>query len=143
MTEKEQKIFDIQCETTKRLLLAQALRSPEEDMDYISKIRFTPIAIEAQCVKEDGSVDLNIREITTEEYDLHQNMRYKAGQRIAELRREATLSTLTEDKKERATTAFLRKFSLETIKDKFWSILGSLHTPTYAEKVAQALKKGL
>jgi hypothetical protein len=141
VTSKEQKIFDIQCDSTKTLLLAQALRPVEEDVLYIGKIRNTKIAIEAQCVKEDGTVDLNVRELTQKEADFHNTVRRKAGERIEEKRQDKPAHTLTDEKRERAQTAFMARLTLGAIKERFKRLMQETFKPTYAEIVAEEMKK--
>lgn len=141
MAKLDSKIFDIQCEETKRLLLAQTLRPESEDYAYIWKLKSEPIKKDAQRVKEDGSVDLNVRPVTQQEADYFGKHRYERGGIIAKIRGDKEISTLTQDKKERASNAFVDKFSMETIKNKFKSMMKGLFKPDYAEIVADELRK--
>ncbi len=59
MTEKEQRILEMQAPSTRKCLE----RSPDLDLAWLRR----EIPKEAQVVKEDGSVDLNIRQFTKEE----------------------------------------------------------------------------
>ena len=137
----KQEIIDKQCESTKKLMLAQNARPMEDDSEYISLIRFTPIAKEAQCLKEDGTVDLNVRELSQQEADFHNGVRQKRGSIISELRRDKPVSTLTDGKRERAQSAFMRTFSLAALKERFKKIMGDVFKPTYAEMMAEAMRK--
>lgn len=137
----DQKIIDKQCESTKRIMLAQNARPIEDDDAYISLIKFTPIVKEAQCVKEDGTVDLNVRELTQTEADFHQGVRGRRGLVIESLRNDKHVSTITEERRERATNAFMDRFSLESIKNKFKAMMTGLFKPDYAEIVAEQMRK--
>lgn len=140
MTEEQQKIFDIQCESTKALMLAQMSRPEEDDYLYIAKLRSTPIVKEAQCLKEDGTVDLNVRFVSQAEETLHKDARYKRGEIIAR-GREATEPTITEEKRERGAAAFMRAFSVDALKHKFKMVMKDLFKPSHAEIMAEAMRK--
>ncbi len=141
MTKEEQKIFDIQCESTKKLMIAQRNRPLSEDSEYWSKIRFTPIAKEAQCVKEDGTVDLNVREITPEQEAFELAIRKKRGEYLSKIREEKPINTLTDEKRERATMAWLSGSPLAAIKKRFKDLMQGLFRPSYAEHVAEEMRK--
>lgn len=115
-----------QCPSTKKLLLAQSLRLIEDDASYKTKIRFEPVKKEAQCVKEDGTVDLNVRELKQEEADFHQGIRRKRGSVIEKIRGDKAIPTINEEKRERATNAFLERFSVDAVKNKFKAIMSSI-----------------
>lgn len=108
--------------------------------------RLAPIPNEAQCIKEDGSVDLNIRMITKEEEKAEQSLRYGRGavieRVIAEERRAASVEPRPEVR-ERATKAFMGGFTVKAVREQFKKIFGELFKPTHAEIVAQEMKKGL
>lgn len=122
----KQEIIDLQTEATKALMLAQNKRKPEDDAEYISLIKLTPIKDEAQCKKEDGSVDLNVREFTETEIKIHNGIRSSRGEWIENERRDKGVSTITEEKRDRAITAFMSGFSLETIKNKFKAMMNGI-----------------
>ncbi len=123
-------------------MLAQNSRPLEDDWKYFSKIRTTPISTEAQCVKEDGSVDLNVRFISQAETTVHERSRRLRGGIIEELRgQNKHESTLSEEKKERAINAFMRTFSLDALKRKFKAMMGDLFKPSHAEIMAESIKR--
>lgn len=136
-----EKIIRLQDKSTQELMHAQNLRPVEEDDDHIWKIKFTPIKKEAQVLKKDGSVDINARPLTLEEAKNHNSFRRERGAIIQALRADSTPSTLTEEKKERAQDAFMRTFSLASLKEKFKTMLAHLHKPTPEEIMAEALRK--
>lgn len=139
MNEKEQKIFDMQCESTKALLIAQSLRPIEEDDLYFNKIRFTKIDQKAQCLKEDGTVDLNVRPLSQGEADSYNELRRLRGRFMH--KEFAKVSSITVEKREKAQSAFMRTFSLATLKDKFKEIMGHVFKPSYAEIMAEGMKR--
>lgn len=137
----EQKIIDIQCGSTKALMREQRLRPESEDKNYALMRMLAPLPKEAQCVKEDGTVDLNVRELSHEEAIFHQGVRSVAGRRIEEARGNEPVSTITDAKRERATTAFMGKITLAAIKERFKTLMGDVFKPSYAEIVAAEIRK--
>lgn len=159
MTPAEKKIYDIQSPQTKRLMDIQAGRKPEDDPKYADDQWFKAIPKEAQCVKEDGSVDLNVREVSQKEYDDYQALRYRRGKAFEEARTAYLMKAAkegkihislmsqietnhvmpTEEVKEKAERAYMG--TLATIKEKFKSLMESLFKPSYAEIVAEGMRK--
>lgn len=137
----EQKTIDIQGPSTKELMLAQNERPLEDDFLHIAKIRETPITKDAQCLKEDGSVDLNVREFTQKELVIEEKIRQERGEIIGKLRPEATASTLTEEKRERGSSAFMRALSVDALRHKFKMVMEGLFKPTHAEIMAESIRK--
>lgn len=153
MTEAEQKIFDIQSPSYK-----EAMSQSESER---RQHRLTPIPKEAQCLKEDGSVDLNIREISQKEYDDYQALRYRRGKAFEEARTAYLMKAAKEGKihislmsqietnhvmppdpvREKAEKAYMGLFSIAAIKDKFKDIMDSLFKPTHAEIIAEGMRK--
>jgi hypothetical protein len=137
----EEKIISRQCPSTQALMLAQNARPEEEDGAYITRIKFTPVDMSAQCKKEDGSIDLNVRAATIEEMDLHDRFRRRRGSLIELIRGSGGVSTLSDDKRERAIDSFMRKTTLGAIADRFKKIMSEMFKPSYAEVMAEAIKK--
>lgn len=153
MTPKEQKIFDMQSPSTKACLS----RPREKDAEWFSR----PIPANAQCVKEDGSVDLNAREISVEEYGLHEHARRGRGELFESARAnylnsakindklKKDIDTLhvmpSEEKRQKAIDAFMSNLSLvDRIKNAFKQIMGmnKVEKPKqYAEIVAESMRK--
>lgn len=121
-------------------MLAQNARPIEDDQIHFGRLRATPIAMEAQCLKEDGTVDLNVRELGHEEAQFHEGVRRRAGSTLEQIRGDKAVSTLTQEKRERATNAFMERFSMDAIKNKFKAMMRSVFKPSYAEIVAQQMK---
>lgn len=126
----KEEIIAKQCKSTQVIMRAQNARPECEDDSYQSRIRLTPIDIKAQCVKEDGTVDLNVRIITPHEERLHTQARQDRGQILEQIKqprfKTEYKSTLTEEKRENAIHAFMSGFSLETIKNKFKAIMSGI-----------------
>ena len=151
--EQKEKLLNIQCESTKALMRAQAQRPIEQDLSYIRTIKFIPIDKAAQCVKEDGSVDLNIRVFTNEElekYDpehgsskIYGRRRLKGGwlEELFHPKQRASSVMPGESARERARQAFMAGSTLDAIKNKFKTIMKDLFKPDYAEIVATELRK--
>lgn len=143
----KEEIISKQDSSTRALMLAQNARAIDDDNDYISKIKLTPIIKDAQCVKEDGSVDLNVRPIYDEngeelpEIKLAHEARSRSGQRLHEIRRDKPIRTITDEKKERASNAFMERFTLDAIKERFKKLMKDMFKPTHAEIMAEGLKK--
>ena len=78
MNEKEKKIFDMQSESTKRCLA----RPRDLDTEWLNR----GVPKSAQCLKKDGSVDLNIRSISAEEFHFFDEDRRKQGARFEDAR---------------------------------------------------------
>lgn len=151
MTEKEAKILAMQQPSTRK-----ALRESEADrkLHVIS-----PITDKAQCTKEDGSVDLRVREISEEEYGLFESTRRGAGATFEEARTNYLMAKAKEGKihhslldkietnhvmptleqKQRAEKAFMG--ILQTIKQKFQDIISHLIKPSHAEIIAEEIRK--
>lgn len=134
----DKKILDIQCASTRTALL----QSDEERALFHS----LPIPKESQVRDEEGNIFLNERPITYEEAKVYQHMRYEAGERLAEMRKdtigrplidEATLNT----RKKSAIDAFMDKFSGTTLKEKFKNLMSSIFEPSHAEIMAEAMRK--
>lgn len=130
---KEEKILSLQCPSTRRALQ----RPTEDDAEWRSR----SIPANAQCLKEDGTVDLNVRQLTQQVADFHQELRYNRGSVIQALKDEEIKHTLTEEKKEKAVHAFMAKITLGALKERFKSIMSGLFKPEYAEVVATQMKQ--
>jgi ribosomal 50S subunit-recycling heat shock protein len=116
MTPEEKKIFDMQCASTRAALS----RPVELDLEWFRR----PIPSSAQVLKEDGSVDLNLRAFTASEVKIEESLRLVRGQRIEEMRVEKTPGvTLTEEKKERATAAWMKSRTMDAIKNVFKELM--------------------
>jgi uncharacterized surface protein with fasciclin (FAS1) repeats len=116
MTEKEQRIFDMQPASTKACLS----RPVELDLTWLRR----PIPANAQCLKEDGSVDLNLRAFKAEEVLIEDKLRYVRGLYIEEMRAEKTPRVvLSEEKKERAAEAWMKSRTMDAIKNAFQSLM--------------------
>jgi len=126
------KHIGIQTPAMQELMKKQMARPLENDSEYISLIKLTPIAKEAQRLKEDGTVDLNVREISTDEFSLHDKARRERMGKM-QVTRELLSWELSEEKRERAIHAFMAKFSMATIKDRFKAIM---------EQVKETVKYG-
>lgn len=135
------KIIDIQDPSTKALMLAQNERPEEDDSQYFQKIRLTKVDMKAQCTKEDGTVDLNVRNISQKEANIEESLRLNRGEAIENLRPQATTPTLTEEKRDRGTSAFMRAFSVDALKHKFKMVMKDLFKPSHAEIMAEAIRK--
>ncbi len=121
--------------------------------------RLSEIPKEAQCVKADGTVDLNVREISKEDHDAYQALRYRRGAAFEEARTAYLKKMAAEGKihislmnqietdhvmppepvKERAEKAYMG--TLATIKEKFKNLMDSLFKPTHAEIIAEGMRK--
>ncbi len=116
MTEKEAYILSIQAPSTKACLS----RPVELDLTWLRR----PMPSNAQVLKEDGSVDLNLRAFTAEEVLIEDRLRYVRGERIEELRAEKTPSVMpSEEKKERATEAWMKYRTMDAIKKAFSNLM--------------------
>lgn len=153
MTEAEQKIFDMQS-----LSYKEAMGQSEAERKLH---RLSPLPKESQCLKEDGSIDLNVREITQKEYDDYQALRYRRGAAFEEARTAYLMKAASEGKihpslmsqietnhvmppdvvKERAEKGFLGLFSVTKIKEKFKDIMDSLFKPQHVDIMAEALRR--
>lgn len=151
MTEKEQKIFDMQSPSYK----AAMAQSEDERKAH----RLSAIVSNAQCLKEDGSVDLNIREISLEQEQAYLQFRRERGPAIEETRTAYLKANLHKihpklhssietpyvippaERKERAIKGYMGGFTVKAIKEKFTEIMKSLFKPTHAEVVAGELRK--
>lgn len=137
-------------------------RPKELDLVWLSR----PIPKEAQVVKEDGSVDLNIRQFTKQEFDFF-NQEYGASKIYGRVRergkwfeeargmylRSAKIHDKLKDridtphvmpdaeKRERASEAFMKVGIIQKIKDKFKELMfGVKREPSYAEKIAAGMR---
>lgn len=154
MSEKDQKIFDMQPKSTQDALLQSEIERKFH--------RYSEIPKEAECVKEDGSVDLNIRHITEEEHELYdgrEGLRRKAGERFEAARtnylrikasqskiHSSLLSKIETDHvmpsaevRDRAEKAYLGV--LKSITEKFKQMWEHLFKPSHAEIVAKEMKR--
>lgn len=134
----EKKILDIQCASTRAALL----QSDEERALFHLK----PIPKESQVRDEQGNIFLNERPITYEEAKVYQHMRYKAGERLAEIRKDTIGRPLIDEenlntRKKSAIDAFMDKFSGVTLKEKFKNLMSSIFEPSHAEIMAEAMRK--
>lgn len=159
MTEKEKKILEMQCASTRRCLE----RAPELDLAWLNR----PVPKEAQVIKEDGSVDINLRALYDKdgrvlpEVQIAETAREHQAERFSQKRSEylhankhrinwEKLGHMVDDpkreldphKKERATDAFMKVSVVQRIKDKFKEIMfGVKKEPSYAEHVAQEMAR--
>ncbi len=153
MTEKEQQIFDMQSPSYK------AAMSQTEAERVMHKLSIIPK--EAQCVKEDGSVDLNVRFISAADEKAYQIHRRATGERFEEARKSYLMaagekgkihSSLMDkietphvmpsaEQRERGIKAFMGGFTIKEIGKKFKEIMQAMFTHSYAEIVSQEMKK--
>ena len=130
----DKKILDLQQPSTRACLE----RPVEKDDEWLSRI----IPKEAQVVKEDGSVDLNVRIMTAGEVAMEEGVRRKRGSWIAGIRGESDMLSVSEHRKLTAIDAFLNKFSFERIKDKFKALMGDVAKPkSYVEVMAEHINR--
>lgn len=104
MTEKEQKILDMQCASTKK-----ALTRPEsEELAHFSRL-FGPSPEGHKAVPNAKSWEeaVRARSLTREEVAVEGRLRQKRGQLLAEMRKEPSGSSVGEEKKARGIRAFL------------------------------------
>lgn len=161
MNEVEKKIYDMQSPQTKRLMDIQRTRPQSADASYKREKALSPVPEKAQVLKEDGSIDLNVREISQKEYDEFQAFRYRRGKLFEEVRTAYLKKMAAEGKihvslmnhietdhvmppepvRERAEKAYMGK--LAGLKEKFKNLMESIFkpTPTHAEIISEALKK--
>lgn len=101
MTEKEQKIFDMQSPSTKKAMLQS-----KEDRD---KHWNSPVP-EHRAVPDAKSWEeaVNARALSLEEVKIYDGLRLKRGEILAELRKEEALSSVSAEKRERGILAFMR-----------------------------------
>lgn len=145
MTEKERKIFEMQAPST-RTALSQSLSERELH-------RLKPIPKEAQCVKEDGSVDLNVRKFNAEESEFY-NTEYGASniygraRKVGEWRetlfeeKDKTAHVIpTEEQREVAISSWMGSRTVKAISERFKDLMGQLFKPQHAEIMAEAMKK--
>lgn len=159
MSPEEKKIYDIQSPQTKRMMDMQAGRPLKDDAEYFA--RPLPNPEDYHCLKEDGSIDLNVRDISPEEYALHKGARLRRGAAFEEVRTAYLMRMKAEGKihpslyhmietehvmppdvvRERAAKTWLGGFGLKAIKEKFSEIMGKIFKPTHAEIVAEEIRK--
>ena len=113
MTNLNDKILSIQCESTRRALL----RPEEEDWDW--QHRPNPdnwLAVPGASTWEER---VAARPISFKEARVENTLRYMRGMYLADMRNEEELSSVTEEKKKSAINAFMNLFSPDKIKAKF------------------------
>lgn len=131
-----EKILEMQAPSTKRALL----QSEEERRAF----HLTPIPKESQVRDENGEVFLNHRALSYEETVVYSRMRYEAGERIHEMREDKTVridDAELKEKKQKAVSAFMDKFSVSAIRDKFKKLIESAFKPSHAEIMSEAMRK--
>lgn len=111
MNEREKKILDLQCASTRRTLE----RAPDLDLEWFKR----KIPKDAQVLDEHGKIFVNHRPITFSEATIEQKLRYDRGSHLAIMRHEPDARSHEEKKKETAIHAFMNVFSVENIKEKF------------------------
>lgn len=152
VTEKQEKILSMQCESTRRAML----RSPAEDEAWRSR----PIPKEAQVLDKNGNVDLGVRHISVEEYELHEKMRRGRGEIFESVRKDYLVNMAAagkinmekfghyfdtphvlpdSEKRDRAIAGFMG--TLKSIAQKFKDFMGTIFEPSYAEKVADSMRQ--
>lgn len=136
MTEKEQKIFDMQCASTKQAMLRKG--------DYDPDANWPPK--NWMAVPDALSIEEMVacRPFTYHEVAIEERLRIKRGSLIAEARGDAPVSSVTDKKKETAIDAFMNIFSPERIKEKFKALMGTKkvsYSDMVAEGMAQALRE--
>lgn len=162
--EREAFILSLQSKDTQFLILEGKKRNEIEQALYVKEKADRMIGKEAQVLKEDGSVDLNVRPITKEEAEAYQEFRRKRGAWIEEVRTAYLMKKIEEGKidpslpgikgmidtphvspgiqvRERAVEAFVRGSILQVVKDKFKEIMNSIFKPSHAEIVAEEMRK--
>ncbi len=115
MTEQELRILELQAPSTRKCLE----RSPDLDLSWFRR----EIPKEAQCLRPDGSVDLNVRECSIAEVLIERKIRYHRGSWLSEMREDEASTQLTEEKKQTAVEAFMRMRPLEWIKNTFKELM--------------------
>lgn len=156
MSPEEQKLFDIQSPSYKA---AMSQSQAERELHRISAV-----PKEAQCVKEDGSVDLNVRAITAAEaefYDGDFGVRRKQGARFEEARIAYLSKAISEGKvheslrkqletphvmpneetRQRAIDAWMGNRTVAKLKERFKAMMDVLFKPQHAEIVADEMRK--
>jgi len=118
MTERDRKILEMQCESTRRCLE----RPPDLDLEWLSR----PIPKEAQVLKSDGSVDLNVRAFSEEEVRIESKIRYERGGHLAKMRNEPEAKAVSEQRKKTAIEAFMTSKTVEGIKSAFKAIMAQV-----------------
>jgi len=129
MTEQELRILEMQAPSTRKCLE----RSRDLDLEWLSR----PIPKNAQVLKEDGTVDLGIRAISTSEEALEKRIRINRGAWIegrwaTEQKTPGVLPN--EETKERAVESFLRSRTMQAIKNTFESIMKQVKRVSVWEK---------
>lgn len=118
MTERELKILEMQAPSTKACLT----RPPDLDLEWLNR----PIPNDAQVLKADGSVDLNVREFGKEEVKIENRLRYERGEYIATMRNEGDAQSVREERKRAAVVAFMTSRTIQYVKDAFKSIMAQV-----------------
>lgn len=134
-TEKEKKILEMQAPSTREALSQSAAERIAHRLSEIPK--------SAQCVKEDDSVDLNVRFISANDEQAEQRLRRSRGAMI-ELGRDEKHATgfvvPSQEVRDRAIKAYMGGFSVGAIKDKFSSMMKAMFAPSHAEIVAEQMR---
>lgn len=118
MTEKERKILEMQCPSTRRCLE----RPPDLDTEWFNR----EIPKEAQVRDEEGNVFLNMRALTYQETTMEEGIRRKRGAWISERRGDGNAKGVSEERKLKGIAAFMNLFSPQTIKEKFKKIMSGV-----------------
>lgn len=114
--EKAEKILSIQAPSTKQALL----RPPEQDMQWHRREIKNWLAVPEAVTWEEK---VAARPISFEEVKIENKLRYDRGEHLQKLRGDVCETCVDEQKKERATNAFMNVFSPEKIKDKFKQLM--------------------
>lgn len=131
MTEKEQRILEMQAPSTRKCLE----RSPDLDLTWLRR----EIPKSAQVTKADGSVDLNIRNIIASELAIESGIRSNRGAMFEAARAQYLASAKIHDKlkdqietphvipdadkRERAIEAFMKSRTIDAIKNAFHELM--------------------
>lgn len=133
MNDKERRILEMQCPSTRRSLE----RPVDLDLEWFKR----PIPKEAQVLDEQGNIFVNCRALTYQETKLEEGIRQKRGSWLAQMRNEPEANP-TEHKKESAINAFMNKFTPKALFDKFKELMGGAKKElSYAEKIAASMKE--
>lgn len=128
--------LDMQAPSTRAALL-------QSEADRVMH-RLSPLPSEAQRLKEDGSVDLNVRPITAEEEIAYNGMRRRRGSWIETLfspEHKTIKVEATRDAKDRAVHAYMAGSTLKAIKDRFERLMRSMFEPAHTEVISEQIKK--
>lgn len=168
--ERKKFILSLQTPATRDAMLAGESRSDVEQALYVKQKKDSLVSIKAQCVKEDGSVDLNVRVFTEEEkkkYDPETGTseiygrNRKRGAWFEEVRTNYLMKMVKEGKvdkrlehmietphvfptleiKEKAKEAFMRPGFAQRVKEKFKSIMDGIFSVSVADIAIENVKK--